>query len=391
MKKNRLVRHAAALAFGIASGHAFAEINIGVILSLTGPAASLGIPAKSTVALWPKEIAGQKLNVTVLDDASDSTAATVAARRLVQENRVDVLVGPSVTPTSLAALQVAGESATPMISLGGSGALIHPQEGPRRWVFKMPPSEEIQLAVIFEQMKRNHEKTLGFVAINNAYAQTFLDVAQKMAPQNGVKIVDVERYNATDTSFVSQALKLIAAKPDAMFIAAAGTPAATPHIEIRQRGYGKTIYQTQAVANNDFLRVGGKSLEGTYLPVSPLLVAEQLPQDNPVKPVALDYLKRYEGQHGPDSRSLFGGLAWDAWLILDRALPIALKSAQPGTAAFRQALRDAIENGQELVLTHGVYKMSPTDHNGADKRSQVMVKIEGGKWRYVPETTSPSK
>jgi branched-chain amino acid transport system substrate-binding protein len=374
----------AGLAFALASGAALADINIGVVLSLTGPAASLGIPAKSTVALWPKEIAGQKLNVTILDDASDSTAATVATRRLIQENKIDILVGPSVTPTSLAALQVAGETQTPMISLAGGGAVVLPQEGARRWVFKMPPAEEIALAVIFEQMKKNREKTLGFVAINNAYAQTFLDVAQKMAPEHDIRIIDVERYNATDTSFVSQALKLLSAKPDAVFIAAAGTPAAMPHIEIKQRGFARTIYQTQAVANNDFLRVGGKSVEGALLPVSPLLVAEQLPGSNPIKPVALDYVKKYEGQHGPDSRSLFGALAWDAFLILDKAVPVALKQAKPGTPEFRQAVRDAIEKSRDLVLTHGVYSMSPSDHNGADQRSQVMVKIENGGWKLQP-------
>lgn len=372
----------------VASVSAHADINVGVILSLTGPAASLGIPAKNTVALWPKEIAGQKLNVTVLDDASDATAATIAARKLTQENKVDILVGPSVTPTSLAALQIAGETQTPMVSLGGGGALVSPQEGPRRWAFKMPPSEEIQLQVIFDRMKKNKERSLAIVAINNAYGQTFLDVAQKMAPRQGISIAAVERYNATDTSFVSQALKLMSAQPDAVFIAAAGTPAAMPQIEVRQRGFTKTIYQTQAIANNDFLRVGGKALEGTLLPVSPMLVAEQLPASNPVKAIALDYVKKYEAQYGAGSRSLFGGLAWDAMLLIENAVPIALKVAKPGTIEFRQALRGALEKGKNQVITHGVFSMSAADHNGADKRSQVLVKIDSGKWQYVADSAA---
>ena len=367
----------------VAAAQASADINVGVILSLTGPAASLGIPAKKTVALWPKEIDGQKLNLTILDDGSDPTASTLAARRLTQENKVDVFVGPSVTPTSLAALQVAGEGHTPMITLAGGGAVIFPQEGARRWAFKMPPSEEIQLNVIFEHMKKTGEHTLGIVAINNAYGQTFLDVAQKIAPAAGIKIAGVERYNAKDTSFVSQALKMMATKPDAILIAAAGTPAAMPQLELKQRGFAKTIYQTQAVANNDYLRVGGKALDGTLLPVSPLLVAEQLPDSNPIKPVALNYLKKYEGKYGAGSRSLFGGMAWDAFLILDKAVPVALKQAKPGTPQFREALRDAIEGEKNLILTQGIYSMSPKDHNGADKRSQVLVKIESGKWIYV--------
>jgi branched-chain amino acid transport system substrate-binding protein len=374
---------AAAVAVALVTSSACADINIGVILSLTGPAASIGIPAKNTVALWPKEIAGEKLVVTILDDASDATAATIAARKLTSENAVDVIVGPSVTPTTMAVLQVAGETGTPMLSLGGGGAIVTPVEGPRRWAFKMPPGEEIPLKMIFDRMKQTGGKRLAIAAISNAYGQTFIDVAQKMAPQAGVEIVAVERYAATDTSFVSQALKIVSLKPDAVFIAAAGTPGALPQIELKNRGFSGTVYQTQAIANNDYLRVGGASVNGTLLPVSPLLVAEQLPASNVVKPVALAYVGKYEAVHGAGSRSLFGGIAWDAYLLLEHAAPAALKAGKPGTPQFRQALRDAIEKTSNLTLTQGVYTMAPTNHNGADARSQVMVGIEAGKWRYM--------
>jgi branched-chain amino acid transport system substrate-binding protein len=367
------------------AGAAQADINVGVILSLTGPAASIGIPAKNTVALWPTEVAGQKLNVTVLDDASDATAAGLAARRLVTENKVDVLVGPSVTPTSLAVLQIAGETQTPMLSLAGGGAVILPQDGPRRWAFKMPPSEEIMLRIIFDRMRKDKQKHLAIVAMNNAYGQTFVDVAQKMATGAGIQITGVERFGATDTSFVSQALKLISSKPDAILIAAAGTPAAMPQIELKTRGFKGTVFQTQAVANNDYLRVGGSNVNGTLMPVSPLLVAEQLPNSNPIKSVALSYVQKYEGKYGPGSRTLFGGIAWDAFMLLEHAAPAALKSGQPGTAQFRQALRDAIEKTKNLTLSQGIYSMSPTDHNGADNRSQVLVTVENGKWKYVEQ------
>lgn len=371
-------------AFAIA-GAAQADINIGVILSLTGPAASIGIPAKNTVALWPTEIGGQKLNVTVFDDGSDATKAGLAARRLITENKVDVLVGPSVTPTSLAVLQIAGESQVPMLSLAGGGAVILPQEGPRRWAFKMPPSEEIMLKIIFDRMKKDKLKHLSIVAMDNAYGQTFVDVAQKMAPAAGIDIGSVERFGATDTSFVSQALKLVSTRPDAILIAAAGTPAAMPQIELKTRGFKGTVFQTQAVANNDYLRVGGSSINGTLMPVSPLLVAEQLPASNPVKPVALSYVQKYESKYGPGSRTLFGGIAWDAFMLIEHAAPVAMKAGQPGTVQFRQALRDAIEKTKDLTLSQGIYSMSPTDHNGADNRSQVLVTIESGKWRYVEQ------
>lgn len=373
----------AALALIGASQLALADIKVGVVLSLTGPGASLGIPAKNTVAMWPKEIAGQKLNVIVLDDASDPTASTVAARKLTQEEQVDVLVGSSITPTSLAVMQVAGETQTPVITLAGSDAIVLPAEGHRRWAFKMPPGEAVPLKMIFDRMKANKQQRLAIAAVANAYGQTFVDVAQKMAAGSGIEIVGVERFAATDTSFVAQAIKLGAANPDAVLIAAAGTPAALPHLELKKRNFAGTIYQTQAVANNDFLRIGGKEVDGALLPVSPLLVTEQLPDSNPVKAVANVYVTKFEALHGAGSRSLFGAMAWDAMAIVEKAAPAALKQAKPGTPEFRKALRDTIETLRDVVLTQGVYSLSPADHNGADRRSQVMVRIDNGKWRYA--------
>ena len=379
----RVLRLSAALAMGLSASAAWAQVNVGVILSLTGPAASLGIPAKQTVDLWPKEIGGQPINVVVLDDASDPGAATAAARKLTSENKVDVIVGPSITPTSLAVMQVAEETGTPVLTLGGGGAIVEPMTGPRKWMFKMPPGEAIPLNMILEDMKRANKTKLAIVAVSNAYGQTFLDVAQKMAPQYGVSIVATERFNPTDASFASQALKIQAARPDAVFIAAVGTPGATPHIELKRRGFAGTVYQTQAIANNDFLRVGGKDVDGALFPVSPLLVAAQLPDSNPIKPVALDYVKIFEDKYGKGTPSLFGGMAWDAQLFLQPAIKDVVATASPRTPEFRKALRDRLEKTHELVATQGVYSLSPTDHNGADQRSQVMVKIENGAWRYA--------
>jgi len=366
------------------TAQAYAEnLNIGVILSLTGPVASMGIPANKTISLWPKKIAGYDVHYTVLDDGSDPTKATLAARKLTTEYAADVLVGPNITPTSLAAMQVAAETKTAMLSLAGGGALVLPQDGPRRWVFKMPPSESIQLTLIFNNMKKNGQKKLGLVAQNNAYGQTFVDVINKMAAGAGIDVVATERFGGTDTSFVSQGLKLLAAKPQAVLIVASGTPSTLPQLELYKRGYSGTIYQTQAVADNDFLRIGGKAVEGTVIPVSPVLVAAQLPQNNVVKPVAMRYVKAYQSSYGNETPSLFGGTAWDVFLMLESAVPVALEKAKPGTPEFRVALRDAIERGKELVLTQGVYTMTPQDHNGADERSQVLIKVENGAWRYM--------
>ncbi len=375
------------LVLGVAAFLAFsqakADINVGVILSLTGPAASLGIPERDSIILWDREVEGHKFRFTILDDASDPSAAALAARKLVSEQKADVLVGPSVTPAALAALQVAAETRTPMVAIAGGGAIVTPMDDARRWAFKLPPPEHIQLGLIYDTMKKQGKKRLALVAMGNAYGQTFVDVAQQTAAGAGIELIGVERFGAADTSFVSQTIKLLAAKPDAILIAAAGTPAAMPQLELKRRGFGGLFFQTQAVANNDFLRLGGKELEGTYMPVSPFLVAEQLPDDNATKRTGQAYVDMYEAKYGPGTRSLFGGCAWDTLLLIEDAAKRALKVAQPGTPEFRVALRDAIEQAQELVLTQGVYNMSPQDHNGADERSQVMVRIEDGKWRYV--------
>ena len=360
-----------------------ADINVGVIVSLTGPGASLGIPADNTFKLWPTELGGQKINLFVLNDATDSTTAAKNATKLITEDKVDVIVGPSLTPTSLAVIEVAARSGVPVISLAGGGAIVEPQDGPRRWAFKMAPTETISINLVLDHMVRSNAKTVATIGIATAYGDGFSKAIERLAPAKGIRVVAVEKYAQVDTSATPQVLKLMAANPDAVYIFCAGTPGALPHVELVKRGYKGPIYQTQGVANADFLRVGGKDLDGSFMTVAPVLVAEQLPDANPVKAPGVDYVKRYEAKHGAGSRSLFGATAWDAHLWLNAAIPVALKKGQPGTEAFRLGLRDAIEGLKEFVGTQGVFNLSATDHNGVDARSQVMVKIEGGAWKLV--------
>lgn len=357
-----------------------ADITVGAVLSLTGPGASLGIPEKNTIDLLPTTIAGQKIRYVVLDDATDTTAAVRNARKLTSEEKVDVIIGPTVTPTSLALLEVIGPAETPMISLAGAGVIAYPVEGNKRWSFKLAPNEPLMGARVFEHATNNNVKTIAYIAFNTAFGESFVSEMAKIAGLRGVQQVAHEKYNPTDTSVTPQVLKVISTKPDAVLIAASGTPAAAPAVELRKRGYKGIIYLNQGVANNDFLRVGGRDLDGALFSVSPVLVAEQLPDDNPVKKVAMDYVRKYEAKHGPGSRTLFGATVWDAFLILQAAVPQALKAGQPGTPEFRRGLRDAMERTSNLVGSQGVFNLSPTDHNGTDQRSQVLVKIQGGKW-----------
>lgn len=380
----RTLTSAIAAAIVLQASGAAAEIKVGAILSLTGPAASLGIPEKNTIELLPPQLGGEAVRYIVIDDASDPTAAVRAARKLVDEEKVDLIMGPSVTPNSLAILEVIGPAQTPMISLAGSSVIAAPVEGHKRWAFKLAPEEPTQAAYIFQHLQQNGGKSVGFIGFNDAFGDSFIGAMKKAAASRGIEVRADERYNRNDTSVTAQVLKVLSANPDAVIIGASGTPGVTPVLELKKVGYKGQIYINQGMANADVLRLGGAGLNGVMMPVSPVLVAEQLPDDHPTKPVGQQYLKLYEGKHGPASRNLFGATAWDAFVIADRAAAEALKKTKPGSAEFRTAVRDSMESGQEIVGAQGVFKMTPTDHNGTDMRAQVLVKIENGKWVYVP-------
>jgi len=373
---------ALALAFPLT---VFAQVKVGITLATTGPAASLGIPERNTVALLPKEIGGQKVEYIVLDDATDTTQAVKNMRKLITEDKVDIIVGTSVTPGSLAMIDVAAEAKVPMVSVAASARIVEPMDDKRRWVFKTPQNDALMATALADAMKKKGYKTLGFIGFADAYGDGWLGEMKAAATKQGIAVDVAEKFSRTDTSVTGQVLKLIAAKPDAILIAGAGTPAALPQKELIARGYKGQIYQTHGVANNDFLRVCGKDCEGMLLPAGPLLVAAQLPDSNPVKKSALDYTQKYEAAHGAGSISTFGGHMWDAGQLIVAAMPAALKTgAKPGTAEFRAALRDAVEGVKNLPVSHGVFDMTATNHAGFDDRARVMVKVEGGKWVYQP-------
>lgn len=363
-----------------------AQIKVGVTVASTGPAASLGIPERNTVALLPTEIAGQKVEYLVLDDATDTTVAVRNMRKLITEDKVDVVIGTSVTPGSLAMVDVAGETKTPMISVAANARIVEPVEGAREWVFKTPQNDQLMAAALADAMEKQGVKTLGFIGFNDAYGDGWLDVMKAAAEAKGIKMVATERYSRSDTSVTGQVLKLTSANPDGILIAGAGTPVALPQGELKNRGYKGIIYQTHGAANNDVLRVCGKDCEGMFLPVGPLLVADQLPDDNPVKASALEYKNLYEAKYGEGSINTFGGHMWDAALLVQDAIPRALETgAKPGTPEFRAAMRDAIEQTKDLPASQGVFTMSDKDHAGMDERARVIVKVENGKWTYQPD------
>ena len=366
------------------SGAGHAQIKIGVTISSTGPAASLGIPEKNTIELLPREIGGKKIEYIVLDDASDTTTTVTNTRKLITEDKVDAIIGSTTTPNSLAMLPVLGEGKTPAITLASSSRIVEPMDANRMWMFKTPQSDVMMATAIAENMSNAGVKSMGFIGFNNALGEAFFTEVAKYAELKGIKVVASERFAPTDTSVVGQILKIVSANPDAVVIGASGTPAATPVRALIERGFKGRIYHNHGVANREFLRVCGKDCDGTFLPTGPVMVASQLPDSNPVKKPAVDFVKRYESKFGAGNVAAFAAYAWDAGLLLQRAIPEALKKAQPGTAEFRLALRDALENVRNEPSTNGIVNMSKTDHLGLDQRARVMVQIRGGDWKYLP-------
>jgi len=359
-----------------------AEVTLGAVLSLTGPSAGLGIPARNTIELLPKTLGGEPVRWVVLDDGSDPAAAVRAVRKLIEEERVDAIIGPSNAPASIAVLDAA--AGTPFLSLAGSDAVIQPPEGSRRWAFKLFPGERLATGQMAAHMKRTGAGSLAMIGFATALGDGYFAAMRADAAAQGIPIVHEARYSPGDASTAPQVLRLLQAKPGAVFVAASATPATTPIIELRARGFTGPIYTVMGIAGPDALRVGGKALDGVLLSGVPVLVAEALDNANPVKPTALAFISAYEAKHGPGSRNLFGATLWDSFLILDKAAGPALAAARPGMPEFRTALRDAMERVQGMAATEGVFSLTPADHSGAQPDSQVLIEIRGGGYRLVP-------
>lgn len=383
-KKLKAVTVSALLSLGGVGMPAWADINIGISICTTGPGAALGIPERNTVSLLPTSIAGEKINYIVLDDATDATQATKNARKFVTENNVDIIIGSSSVPPALAVAEVANETKTPQLSLS-------PVEitGPKNtWVFRSPQHNAVMASALAEHMKANNVKTLGFIGYTDGYGESWLKEMTKAAEAVGIKLSAVERFNRTDTSVTGQALKLVSARPDAILVAASGTPSALPQVTIQERGYKGQIYQTHGTTTKEYIRVGGKAVEGTILPAGPVVVANQLPDSHPSKKVGMEYVRQYEEKYGAGSFSSFGAHMYDAYQLIAAAVPTALKKAKPGTPEFRQALRDALESGKEVVGAHGVFNMNANDHFGHDARARVLVRVEKGDWKLISGASS---
>ena len=371
------------ISLGALAPSAFAQIKVGVTISTTGPAAAIGAPTRNAMLLWPREVAGQKVEYIILDDGSDTTNAVRNLRKLTAEEKVDIIVGPNTTPNALAMLDALAESHTPMVALAASSSIVEPQDARRAWAFKMPQNDTHMTTILTQHMADNGIKTVAFIGFADAYGEGWWREFSKLAELRKLKIVANERFARTDTSVTGQVLKIMAAKPDAVLVAGSATPAVLPQKTLVERGYQGRIYQTHGIGTLEFLKVGGKDVEGTFFPTGPAVVAKQLPANNPVRKVALDFTQRYEAAYGEGTVTQFAADAWGACMLIANAVPQALKTAKPGTVEFRSALRAALENTRELTVPQGVINMNARDHVGLDQRSRVMGRIQGGRFTYA--------
>lgn len=361
-------------------------VTVGVSVSATGPAASLGIPEKNTAEVIPSKIDGVQVKYIVLDDATDTGNAVRNMRKLISENNIDVMVGSSVTAASLGLVDVAAETKIPLISLNGNAVVVTPTDGAKHWAFKTAQNDSLMAQALKTAMLKAGVKKLGVIGFADAYGQGWLKEMKAALEGSGISVVASESFARTDTSVTGQVMKVMAARPDAVLLATAGTPGALPQRELKQRGFKGQIYHTHGSANNDFLRVCAKACEGIILPVGAVVVARQLEDGHPLKEEGMTYTKLYEAKFGENSVNAFGGHMWDAGVLINAALPAALKTgAKPGTEDFRKAMRDALENVKDVVGVHGIFNMSATDHAGLDDRARVMVKVQDGKWVYQPD------
>ena len=368
----------AGLAAAVASNIAVAEITIGISIAATGPQASLGVHYKNAFELMPKTIAGEPVKFIILDNASDATNAARNGRKLVTEDKVDVLMGSNGVPATMALAQVATESKTPLVTLSPVSLSAENFS----WAFIVPQPTELMMDAVAKDVKKRNLKTLGYIGFSDGWGDLVLKASESHAAAGGYKIVTNERYARNDTSVVGQVLKIMAANPDGVIVGGSGTGGALPQIALRERGYKGPIYHNHGTVNAEFIKVGGKLAEGAIAPTGPVVVADELPAGYATKALGAEFMNRYVAKFNL-GRNAFAAYSYDAVLLVEAAAKEALKKAKPGTAEFRAAMRDALENVKNVVGTHAVYSMSSTNHNGMDERARVLVEVKDGQWRLM--------
>jgi branched-chain amino acid transport system substrate-binding protein len=382
--RRRILAWAAAafLASALPPTAARADVTIGLILSLTGPAASIGVPYQKGIAAAMErisDVAGEKLKLITLDDASDPSTAARDARKLIEQDKVDIILGSAGAPASLAAASVAYENKVPMIIL--APALMKPNQ--RDWEITIVQPMSMMIAGVVDHMKEHGVTTVAFIGFNDAAGDVVYDGLTQAAGAAGITVVTNQRYARTDTSVVAQVLKIISLQPQAVLTGGSGTPGALSHLTLAERGYSGAIYSSPASTNNDFLRMAGASVNGMIIPAGPFVVFEQLPDGNPIKQAATDFKNAWLKVNGEWTNDAFAAYGYDGWLIMSDAVRRAVGKAKPGTPEYRAALRDAMYQTTELPGVQAIYNFRPGNPYGADERARVIVQWQSGRFKLV--------
>lgn len=356
-----------------------AEIKVGVIVPLSGPVAAQGLSTVEGLKAgveYQNSVNGHTLNIIQLDDASNPSMTNRNARKLINQDKVDVLIGTSSVPGAMALATVASEEKTPLVSF----TPIEIKDEVAKWAVTTTQSGDTMVSAVVDEMKRNGVKTVGYIGFADAWGDVAYGALQRHAKEAGIEVVANERYARADNSVAAQVLKVMAAKPDAVLGGGAGTPGALPYIGLHERGYKGALYGTHAILSPEFVKLVGEAGEGLIVPTGPALVGEQLPADNPSKSIIQEYTKAYKAAHGEEPYDVFSAYAFDAWLVVLKAAERVPADIQPGTPEYREALRKAIKETKNLAGTEGVFSYSPANAYGVEKESVVIVKLVKGQW-----------
>jgi branched-chain amino acid transport system substrate-binding protein len=376
---------AASVAVTLAASAAHpADITVGFVTSLSGPASSIGLnydKGMKAAYAYQNAVGGKAIRLIKLDDGSDPSAATQNARKLVEQDHVDFMLGTSSAPGTNAMLTVANELKVPFAAISPVNL---PLPTGQPWGIAMPQTPALMVKVIADRMKRDGIKTAGYIGFSDSWGDLVYNGAKAAEKDGAVTITTNERYARTDTTVTAQALKVIATRPDAMLDGGSATQAALPMLELRKLGFKGSFFGTPALLNRDFVRIGGQAAEGVQVSAGPVIVTAQLPDSHFAKQIGATFHEVFKKENGADADDGFSGYAFDAWVIFLKAAEVALMHAEPGTQEFRQALMDAIYANHDVTGVHAVYNFSPKSYYGVDERSLVVVKLVNGNWMYQP-------
>jgi branched-chain amino acid transport system substrate-binding protein len=367
------------LLFG--SGRALAQepIRIGAFLSITGPAAFLGDPENKTLELYVERlnasggVLGRKLQLVSYDDAGDAEKARTFAKRLIEQDRVDVIVGGSTTGTTMAVVPLVESAQIPFVSLAGAVVIVEPV---KRWVFKTPHTDRMACEKIFVDMQSRGTSKVALISGAGGFDKSMRAECVNVAKKHRIDIVADETYGAGDTDMTAQLAKIKSTPGvQAVLNAGFGQGPAIVTKNYRQIDLKLPLYQSHGVASKEFIKLSGAAAEGVRLPAAALLVAETLPESDPQKPVVLGYKREYEARYKSEV-STFGGHAYDG-------LMLAVEAMKRAGSTDKAKVRDALENLRGYMGTAGVVNMAPGDHMGLDLTAFRMLEVKNGNWGLV--------